>query len=92
MTANGAITFGDLVGKLDVLHVTCTKCGRAGRYPVAALVARYGADAGLPDWKANITSDCPERTKPGLWNLCGAHFPDLSAALYGSARKGGSGV
>jgi hypothetical protein len=24
---DGAITFGDLVGKLDVLHVACDKCG-----------------------------------------------------------------
>jgi hypothetical protein len=37
---NGAITFGDLIGKLDVLHVACDKCGRKGRYAVASLV-RY---------------------------------------------------
>ena len=32
MARDGAITFSDLIGKLDVLRVTCTKCERAGRY------------------------------------------------------------
>ena len=27
MPRDGAIIFGDLVGKLDVLHVACDKCG-----------------------------------------------------------------
>jgi hypothetical protein len=32
MPRDGAIIFGDLIGKLDVLRVACTKCERAGRY------------------------------------------------------------
>ena len=28
----GAIIFGDLIGKLDVLYIHCPKCSRAGRY------------------------------------------------------------
>jgi len=35
---NGAIIFDDLVGKLDMLHVACDKCGRTGRYAVARLI------------------------------------------------------
>jgi hypothetical protein len=80
---SGAIAFGDLAGRLDVLRVACRKCDRAGRYSVAKLVERYGADAGLPDFKDRITADCPLCAKPAVWNLCGAHFPDLNAALYG---------
>jgi hypothetical protein len=30
MPRDGAIIFGDLIGKLDVLHVACDKCGRKG--------------------------------------------------------------
>jgi hypothetical protein len=30
MPRDGAIIFGDLIGKLDVLRVTCKKCGRDG--------------------------------------------------------------
>jgi hypothetical protein len=83
MRRSGAITFGDLAGRLDVLRVACSKCDRAGQYSVARLIERHGADAGLPDWKATITADCPRRPKPGsrIWNLCGAHFPDLNAVM-----------
>jgi hypothetical protein len=42
-----------------------------------APIERYGAEAGLPDWKDAIAADCPLRAKPAVWNLCGAHFPDL---------------
>ena len=30
MPRNGAITFSDLIGKLDLLRVSCEKCGRDG--------------------------------------------------------------
>jgi hypothetical protein len=30
MPRDGAIIFGDLIGKLDVLRVECPKCGRWG--------------------------------------------------------------
>jgi hypothetical protein len=38
MPRDGAIIFGDLIGKLDVLRVTCDKCARAGRYPLQRLI------------------------------------------------------
>jgi hypothetical protein len=81
---SGAITFGDLQGRIEMLRVACTKCERSGRYSVARLIERYGPDAGLPDWKdAVITADCPQRAKPGIWNLCGTHFPDLPTVMSG---------
>jgi hypothetical protein len=40
MPRDGATTFGDLVGKLDVLHVACDKCQRKDRYAVARRYAR----------------------------------------------------
>jgi hypothetical protein len=40
MPRDGAITFGDLVGKLDALEVACDKCGRKSRDALASLV-RY---------------------------------------------------
>jgi hypothetical protein len=42
MPRNGAIIFGDLTGKLDVLRIECPKCGRSGRYKVPLLVVQYG--------------------------------------------------
>ena len=29
-----ALTFGDLIGKLDMIHVECRKCARHGRHQV----------------------------------------------------------
>ncbi len=40
MPRGGAITFGDLDGKLDVLRVACRKCDRSGQYRVAKLIER----------------------------------------------------
>jgi hypothetical protein len=39
MPRDGAILFGDLIGKLDVLNVACASCSRAGRYPLTRLLA-----------------------------------------------------
>ena len=41
MPRDGAIVFGDLIGKLDLLRVACPKCDREGQYPLR----RLGADA-----------------------------------------------
>ena len=46
---DGAIIFDDVVGKLDVLHVACDKCGRKGRYAVARLIEQRGRDAKVID-------------------------------------------
>jgi len=45
MPREGAIIFRDLVGKLDVRHVECAKCGRSGQCRVDRLILRYGIDA-----------------------------------------------
>ena len=52
MPRDGAIIFSDLIGKLDVLRVECPKCGRAGRYHLAALIRRL-----RPERKAVWHSD-----------------------------------
>jgi len=40
MPRDGAIIFGDLIGKLDMLRIECPKCGRSGRYRLADLIMR----------------------------------------------------
>ena len=56
MPRDGAIIFGDLVGKLDVLRVECSKCGRSGRYWLADLITRYGRQEKLFTWRDEITA------------------------------------
>ena len=38
MPRDGAVTFGDLDGKLAVLEIVCEKCERLGHYNVAKLI------------------------------------------------------
>ena len=38
MPRDGAIIFSDLIGKLEVLRVTCEKCGRDGSYRLNGLI------------------------------------------------------
>ena len=45
MPRDGAIIFSDLIGKLDVLRVSCEKCGREGRYSLTYLITDRGRDA-----------------------------------------------
>ena len=50
MSRDGAIIFSDLIGKLDVLRVSCEKCGRDGCYGLNRLIKKRGRDAKLIDW------------------------------------------
>jgi len=62
MPSNGAIIFGDLIGKLDRLRVSCEKCGRDGCYGLAKLIDKRGRDGKLVDWPEELTADCPRRS------------------------------
>ena len=44
MPRDGAIIFGDLIGKLDVLRVACSKCDRAGHYRLDRLIKARGRE------------------------------------------------
>jgi hypothetical protein len=47
--AGGAtyLIFWDIEGKLDMLRVECTRCGRKGRYSVRRLIEKYGRKANM---------------------------------------------
>jgi hypothetical protein len=47
MPRDGAIIFSDLIGKLDVLRVTCEKCGREVAIDCAACSRPGGPPARL---------------------------------------------
>jgi hypothetical protein len=42
MPRDGAIIFSDLIGKFDMLRVTCEKCGRDGSYSLYRLIEKRG--------------------------------------------------
>ena len=77
MPRNGAITFGDLVGKLDLLEVACAKCGRKGRYAVARLIEQRGPDGKIVDLLSELRSDCPKHQAGDMGDMCAARCPEL---------------
>jgi hypothetical protein len=81
MPRDGAIIFSDLIGKLDVLRVTCEKCGRDGRYRLCRLLDERGREGRLPDWLNEIAGDCPKRSSVNWNDRCRAACPDLPRVL-----------
>jgi hypothetical protein len=71
MARDGAIIYGDLIGKLDVLRVACAKCGRVGHYPLRRLLTTRGRDAKVIDWLAEITADCPKKLSHNIRQVHG---------------------
>jgi hypothetical protein len=59
MSSSGAVTLGEIAGRLAMLEVACSRCERRGRLDVAKLIERHGADARLPDLREILAGDCP---------------------------------
>ena len=75
------LIFGDIDGKLDLLHVECTKCvARKGRYQVHKLIAKYGRRGNMMKWKEQLNGDCPKRDSR-LHDRCDLICPDLAKVL-----------
>ena len=72
MPRDGAIIFSDLFGKLDVLRVSCEKCGRDGCYGLNRLIEKRGRDGKLIDWLDELTAECPKKIARNMNDPCGA--------------------
>jgi hypothetical protein len=59
----------------DVVRIECERCSRAGRYALAGLIERFGADAAGPDVLMELAA-CERRKN--FSQPCGARFPDLA--------------
>lgn len=81
MPRDGAIIFSDLISKLDVLNVVCSKCHRSGRYKLKRLVERRGPKAKIVDFLDEIAGGCPKRTMVNWNDRCRAQCPDLARVL-----------
>jgi hypothetical protein len=87
---SGSITLGEVAERTAVLAVACSRCDRAGRYKLDTLIARYGADFGIPDLLAVLSEDCPKRASVTIYDRCGVHCPDLPSLFLGAEK--GKGV
>jgi hypothetical protein len=77
MESSGSITLGEAAEHTAVLTVGCTRCDRAGKYRLETLIARHGADFGIPDLLHLLSEDCPKRKSITVYDLCGVHCPEL---------------
>jgi hypothetical protein len=75
------LVFGDIEGKLEVLRIECTKCGRGGHYGVARLIEKHGREGSLMKWKEQLSADCPKRDAPQVHDRCDLICPDLPKVL-----------
>jgi hypothetical protein len=57
-----------------VVRFSCRHCPRIGRYRVAVLAERYGADIEMDDLLEEVSASCRARVSE---RACGAYFPDL---------------
>ena len=73
--------FSDLVGKLDLLRVSCEKCGRDGCYGLSRLIDKRGRDGKVIDWLDELTADCSKEQARNMNDPCGARCRDLSRVL-----------
>ena len=81
MFGDDSMSLRDLIGKLDILRVECSKCDRRGQYRVDQLFVRLGPDAKLSDCLHELTGDCPRKRPSGLAVGCGAWCPDFVGPL-----------
>ena len=81
MPRDGAIIFGDLIGKLDMLRIECAKSGRSGRYRLADLLMRYGRNEKVFAFTEDVITNCARKQGRSDNDPCGAIFPDLPKAL-----------
>lgn len=61
-----------------VVRFACRDCPRIGRYRLAVLAERFGADADLRDVLEAISSACPRGREAHPARRCEAYYPDLA--------------
>lgn len=62
-----AITLADV--REPTLTIVCEPCGRRGRCNVQRLIAKYGADMGLPELRT-VLADCPKSRSFSVYDRC----------------------
>ena len=81
----GAVTLGELVGRIDRLEVRCRRCPRHGRLGLARLIADHGEGTELPDLAERLAAGCPKTSAPDPGERCFVHFPQLLELPDGAA-------
>jgi hypothetical protein len=74
----GSVTLGDLIDRIAMLEVACSRCERRGWLQVDRLIEQHG-DAELPELRLTLADDCPKAAVVSISDQCDIFFPQLSA-------------
>ena len=67
-------TLADVIARTDALAIACSKCDRAGQYPVTPLIERYGPQFAVADLLRLLSVGCPMRESISPYASCGIHM------------------
>ncbi len=73
---SGSLSLAQIAARLPTLEVRCSKCDRRGRYRIATLIERYGADFAGPDLRDRLSADCAKHGA-AEYERCDLYFPDM---------------
>jgi len=74
----GSVTLGDLIDRIAMLEVACSRCERRGRLQVDRLIERHG-DMELPELGRILAGDCRKTAAVSISDRCDVFFPKLGA-------------
>jgi len=76
----GHISLSRIAERLNVLVVTCDRCGRRDQYSLWKLIAKYGPEASIELLQQEVIAGCPHKPDPTveIGNNCAPRCPDLS--------------
>ena len=82
MPRDGAIILSDLIGKLDVLRVTCAKCGHAGLYRQQAHQLAETAAREPREDRRRYMLELVATYEPAAYQLVPSPLPSPSAQIF----------
>jgi len=74
----GSVTLGDLIDRIAMLEVACSRCERRGRLQVDRLIERHG-DMELPELGRVLARDCRKAAAVSISDRCDVFFPKLGS-------------
>jgi hypothetical protein len=83
--SSGSMTLAQVAERVAAISIACSRCDRAGRYNLGALIAQHGPYFGIPLLLEIFSADCPKRESRSAYDLCGIHAPELSGLFMASA-------
>lgn len=85
--SGGSITLEQVAERTETLNIACSRCERAERYRLDALIRRHGRTCGVPKLLGVLCADCPKRKSVSVYDLCGIHCPELPTLFLGPGAK-----